>query len=173
MMEPRKPGRIPARLVGGEMLILAILALIAGPIGHRVWAQAPGGETLSEPRRGVVQNVPTADPYYGNLVIRQGPSLQTPSIGFVSNGDEVTIVGTSGSFMQISSPKSGFVWASYLKITEWGQSQIVPGQDPLPLETIVNNTSALSIRQNLQERQQLLPDEPTLDPGELGGPAAP
>lgn len=142
-MKNSKPGLI--RII---MLTVPVLLFLAAGIAAAV--------ELNVAREGIVKNVPLQDPYNGCLIVREGPGMEYPVKGHVVNGDRVTIEATSGSWYKISAPKTGYVWASYIAVTD---SQTVDTDNltrPLGLETIVENSDPQTRDQKRPERQQLL-----------------
>ncbi|PKL47756.1 MAG: hypothetical protein CVV42_12095 [Candidatus Riflebacteria bacterium HGW-Riflebacteria-2] len=113
---------------------------------------------LNIARQGIVKNVPLQDPYNGCLIVREGPGMEYPVKGHVVNGDTVTIEGTSGNWFKISSPKSGYVWASYIAVTDFDTIDSGSLGKPLPLEMVVEGAKPETLDQKLPERQKLLED---------------
>ena len=92
------------------------------------------GETLPG-QAAEVKGVSTADPFFGNLKVFAGPSQQSTVKGFVSNGDAVRLMETSGNLARITCgkfPEGGWVWASYIKPTEEEEPEDIPGGITLP-----------------------------------------
>jgi len=119
-------------------------------------------EPLLKPRAGIVKNVPTDPKYNGCLVVRKGPGMSFPVLGHIVNGDAVVIEGTEGSWMKISSPKSGYVWASYIEITDTEPLEPDKVKEPLPLEVIMFNSNPEKRAKQFEKRQQLLRDAYTM-----------
>ncbi|HAE41141.1 MAG TPA: hypothetical protein DCG57_21275 [Candidatus Riflebacteria bacterium] len=111
---------------------------------------------LNVARQGEVKNVPLQAPYNGCLIVREGPGMDYPVKGHVVNGDTVTIEATSGSWYKITAPLSGYIWSSYVTITDSQTIETSNMTTPLDLETIVNNSDPWTRAQKLPERQQLL-----------------
>lgn len=116
--------------------------------------------TLMEPKTGVIRNVPTGPEYNGNLVVRTTPDLTSSAnmVGHVSNGDTVSIEGTSGSWYLISAPIRGYVWASYVQITDSQPLDPAKIQNPLPLEVIMYNSNSETRLDRIEERKKYLDD---------------
>jgi hypothetical protein len=87
-------------------------------------------------------------------------------VGHVSNGDTVTIEGTSGSWYLISAPIRGYIWASYVQITDSEPLDPAKVQNPLPLDVIMYNSNSETRLDRIEERKEYLddnyqpPDEP-------------
>jgi len=113
---------------------------------------------LNVARQGVVKNVPTQEPYNGCLIVREGPGMEYPVKGHVVNGDTVTIDGTSGNWFRITAPKSGYVWASYITVTDFDTIESENMDKPIDLETLVDNSKPEDFDYNLAERKKLLED---------------
>lgn len=95
----------------------AVLGLLLVPVV--MWPVfAQDAPVPTEPKLGVVTGVPTEAPYGGNLIVRLGSSLQSGILGYVSNGDEVTIEAQEGMFYKISAPQAGYIWTTYVRVTE-------------------------------------------------------
>lgn len=94
------------------------MILICVMVGFAVLVHAPEvvGQSVF-PQKGVVTGVSTDPQYNGNLLILDLPSLSAPKIGFVSNGTEVTVEEEQLTFYRISSPKAGWVWSSFIKLS--------------------------------------------------------
>ena len=118
---------------------------------------------LNIARQGEVKNVPVQAPYNGCLIVREGPGTEYPVKGHVNNGDTVTIEGASGSWYRISAPLSGYVWSSYVTVTDSQTVDTANMTKPLDLETIVNNSDPWNREQNLPARQQLLDDNSIIE----------
>jgi len=126
---------------------------------------------LNVARQGEIRNVPVESPYNGCLLVREGPDMQSPIKGHVTNGSTVQIEAAAGSWYKISSPLNGYIWASYVTVTD---SQTVDTSNltkALDLETIVENANPWTREENLPARQKLLEDNDTATPPEL--PVAP
>lgn len=130
------------------LLILPLIMILAAVQANAV--------ELNVARQGEVKNVPLQAPYNGCLIVREGPGMDSPAKGHVVNGDTVTIEATSGSWYKISSPLSGYVWSSYVAVTENQTVDTNTMTKPLDLGTIVNNSNPETRDQKLPERQQLL-----------------
>lgn len=144
-------------------LITLIIFALAGLSGYAV--------ELNVARQGEIRNVPVESPYNGCLLVREGPNMESPIKGHVTNGSTVQIEGAAGSWYKISSPLNGYIWASYVTVTD---SQTVDTSNmtkALDLETIVENANPWTREENLPARQKLLEDNDTATPPEL--PAAP
>ncbi|MBU1105504.1 MAG: SH3 domain-containing protein [Candidatus Riflebacteria bacterium] len=118
---------------------------------------------LNVARQGEVKNVPVQQPYNGCLIVREGPGMEYPVKGHVVNGDTVTIEGASGSWYRISAPIAGYIWSSYIAVTDSQTVDTANMTKPLDLETIVNNADPLAREQNLPARQQLLEDNRVIE----------
>ena len=126
---------------------------------------------LNVARQGEIRNVPVESPYNGCLLVREGPNMESPVKGHVNNGETVQIEAAAGSWYKISAPLSGYVWASYVKVTD---SQTVDTSNmtkALDLEIIVENASPWTRDDNLPGRQKLAEENDTATPPEL--PTAP
>lgn len=89
------------------LVLSGVLFLQIGPVvGQSVF-----------PQTGLVNGVSTDPQYNGNLLVLKLPQLGAPQIGFVSNGTQVTVEEQQLTFYRISSPKAGWVWSSYVKLT--------------------------------------------------------
>ncbi|NLF97855.1 MAG: SH3 domain-containing protein [Candidatus Riflebacteria bacterium] len=137
-----------------ETLLIRVIALTL-PVLLLLAGMAAAVE-LNVAREGIVKNVPLQDPYNGCLIVREGPGMEYPVKGHVVNGDRVTIESTSGSWYKISAPKTGYVWASYISVTDSQTVDTTNLTRPLGLETIVENSDPQARDQKLPERQQLL-----------------
>ena len=85
----------------------------------------------------------TADAYtvvVGTLNVRSGPGLSYAVIGTLTKGTSVTVVGTSGAWSKISSPKSGWVYSSYIAKTPTA---------PAPAPGVITNLNMTYYRQTL------------------------
>jgi uncharacterized protein YgiM (DUF1202 family) len=142
--------KLPSVLL--NFIFLALTAGLALITFHAAAAE------LNIPRQGVVKNVPVQEPYNGCLIVREGPGMEYPVKGHVVNGDTVTIEGTSGNWFKISSPKSGYVWASYLTVTDFDTVESTSLGRPLSLDMQSEGEIPETLNRKLPERQQLLED---------------
>ncbi|MFZ5949522.1 MAG: SH3 domain-containing protein [Candidatus Rifleibacteriota bacterium] len=126
-------------------IVVIMAALLSLPLS---------GVQLNVARAGIVENVPLEAPYNGCLVVRQGPGFEHPVIGHVVNGDRVTIDSGEGSWYRITSPKTGYVWATYIKITDEQTVDTESMSQALSLEDITANADPWKREQNLQQRLQ-------------------
>lgn len=163
---PVSPRPFPLSIIhapaGLPVFIIALLLLF----NHAVSAVE-----LSVARQGRIENVPVEAPYNGCLLVREGPGMEFPIRGYVANGETVQIEAGEGSWYKISSPKTGYIWAGYVKITDTQTVDTSTAGNALPLETIVENANPWTRELNLDERQKLLEDNDTSTPPEL--PAMP
>ncbi len=144
-------------------IITLLIMALTGLSGYAV--------ELNVARQGEIRNVPVESPYNGCLLVREGPNMESPIKGHVTNGSTVQIEGAAGSWYKISSPLNGYIWASYVTVTD---SQTVDTSNltkALDLETIVENANPWTREENLPARQKLLEDNDTTTPPEL--PPAP
>lgn len=125
---------------------------------------------LNVPRQGVVQNVPVEAPWNGCLLVREGPGMNWPVKGYVTNGTAVKIEATDGAWYRISSPKTGYVYSTYVKITET-ETLDSSNERALTLEEIVENSKPWTRDANLEERKKLLESNDTAPAPQL--PARP
>ncbi len=122
---------------------------------------------LSTPRQGVVENVPVEEPYNGCLLVREGAGGNSKILGYVPNGTTVQIEATDGAWYKISSPKTGYVYSSFVRITETVPIDAANRDKALSLEEIVDNSDPWTRDKNLAERQKLLEDNLKAAPPEL------
>ncbi len=110
---------------------------------------------LNVARTGVVANVPLEAPYNGCLVVREGPGFEHAVKGHVVNGTSVTIDSGQGSWYRITAPMTGYVWASYVKITDAETVNTENMSQALSLNDIVRNADPWKRDKNLQQRREL------------------
>ncbi len=122
---------------------------------------------LSAPRQGIVENVPVEEPYNGCLLVREGAGGNSKILGYVPNGTTVQIEATDGAWYKISSPKTGYVYSSFVRITETVPIDAANRDKALSLEEIVDNSDPWTRDKNLAERQKLLEDNLKAAPPEL------
>ena len=90
----------------------------------------PSPEVTPAPTDAPAQNE-TATVKLGNpssrLNVRRGPGTHTAVVGTLSHGQRVTVIGTSGSWSQISAgTMSGYVMTSYLQSTKADSPETTP-----------------------------------------------
>ncbi|MDD3148594.1 MAG: SH3 domain-containing protein [Candidatus Riflebacteria bacterium] len=141
------------------------LAIVTGP----VLSSPPrlSAAELSVPRQGVVENVPPQSPYNGCLLVREGPGTTTPVKGNVANGTTVQIEATEGAWYKISAPLAGYVYSTYVKITDTTTIDTTNLTHALTLEEIVENSKPWTRDANLEERKKILADNDSTTPPEL------
>jgi hypothetical protein len=138
------------RFLGRTVLILLYCAAVVASFGQT---------GLMEPSQGVVTGVSTEQPYGGNLLVLLKPELGSQILGYVSNGDEVTIEEQIGSFYHITAPKDGWCWASYIKVTGSKPSDNNQAKQPLSIEEYFYNSKVTP-----KACELAVPDSGTLDP---------
>ncbi len=143
--------------------------LLAGLLLSGTIATLPAVE-LNVPRQGVVQNVPVEAPWNGCLLVREGPGTNWPIKGYVTNGTAIKIEATDGAWYRISLPKTGYVYSTYVKITET-ETLDSSNERALTLEEIVENSNPWTRDNNLEERKKLLDNNDTSPAPQL--PVAP
>lgn len=148
---------------GPQPLFFMILLLLSAAV------MLPAVE-LNVPRQGVVQDVPVEAPWNGCLLVREGPGMNWPIKGYVANGTAVKIEATDGAWYRISSPKTGYVYSTYVKITET-ETLDSSNERALTLEEIVENSKPWTRDANLEERKKLLESNDTAPAPQL--PARP
>lgn len=158
------PQSIPYPGKGRYALIFAVLMAILVTAGSFA-------VELNVARQGEIRNVPVESPYNGCLLVREGPNMESPVKGHVTNGSTVQIEAASGSWYKISAPLSGYIWASYVKVTDSQTVDTGNMTKALDLETIVENANPWTREENLPARQKLVEENDTATPPEL--PAAP
>ena len=129
-------------------------------------ATAQPAVELNAVRKGIIQNVPTQAPWNGCLLVREGPNTSSPIKGYVPNGATVQVEATDGAWYRISAPQTGYVYGTYVKIVDSGDT---PAGRPnaLTLEEIVIKATPLTRERRLEERRKLLEDNDTAPPPEL------
>ncbi|HPT47824.1 MAG TPA: SH3 domain-containing protein [Candidatus Rifleibacterium sp.] len=111
---------------------------------------------LNIPRQGIVENVPAEEPYNGCLLVREGPGGSSAVKGYVTNGTTVQIEATDGAWYKITAPKTGYVYSTYVKITETATIDPATRDKPLSLEEIAENSDPWNRATDLDEKQKLL-----------------
>lgn len=149
------------KFIAGSLL----LAITAGP-AFLATPRLPAAE-LSVARQGVVENVPLQAPYNGCLLVREGPGTTTPIKGNVTNGTTVQIEATEGAWYKISAPLAGYVYSTYVKITDTSTIDTTNLTHALTLEEIVENSKPWTRDANLEERKKILADNDSTTPPEL------
>ena len=145
-MKTGRKMRFGPKCLNGTMALALVGMLVVA-----AWARVHGQDTANapvptEPKVGIVTGVPLQANYGGNLIVRSSASLESSIVGHVSNGDEVTIDHQEGSFYRITAPKSGYIWASYVRVTEerpkpkdknvpWSQEEVVSSTKLPPQDT--------------------------------------
>jgi hypothetical protein len=143
-------------------------------------------ETPQRPSRGVIANVPTTDPYWGNALVLERPDTNARRLGALQNGTEVTIAESSGYYTRITSPKTGWVGTRLITITE---TEAIDPKAPETIESLLFNSKPEKKLNDLTDPQKTytpyvsetvdftqfgpLPTPgPTPDPAANGDPAA-
>ena len=142
----------------------ALAFALALPLAGAAIAQSPASPApaveLNAARKGIIQNVPTQAPWNGCLLVREGPNTTSPVKGYVPNGATVQIEATDGAWYKISAPQTGYVYGTYVKIVDAGETQ-AGRTNALTLEEIVIRANPLSRNRRLEERRKLLEDNDT------------
>lgn len=150
-------------ILRGVVSIAVLATLVLAP------AMELAAEVLAAPRLGVVQNVPLAAPWNGCLLVRDGPNTNSKILGHVINGTTVRIEATEGAWYKISSPMTGYVYGTYVKITEADTPPVNPSNQTqaLTLEEIVIKADPSPREKRLEERRKFLEDNDTSPPPQL------
>lgn len=75
------------------------------------------------------------------LNVRTSPGEGSPKIGALNQGTSVTIVAVTNGWYKISSPMSGYVHGSYVKVTEYGEAPDEQDSEDLSDESSIDEKS--------------------------------
>jgi hypothetical protein len=145
-------------------ITLAFLSLmwISRPLP--LWSQdADAG--MVKPTRGIIENVPEQEPFWGQAIVRGGPGGDFPKLGSLPNGTEVTLGQSFGFFIQITSPLEGFIGSNLVRITETAPADVDPNSPP-SFDLVIFNSRPEKRREILEtpKEKPFVPVPKTLPP---------